>query len=106
VDAEDQAAAEESGLSYDDVKDTCFAWLVLVNKLEQAKWVPHFVGRSDVYIVNKVGGLVRKNRVVGRNSFSTTFIDPTNHMFSECFATSSTTTKLVILPSQLSHTAS
>jgi hypothetical protein len=53
---------KESGLSYDEVKDICLAWLVLVNTLKGGKWVPSFVGRSDVYIVNKMGGLKQKNR--------------------------------------------
>lgn len=64
MEAEAQAEPEGS-LSYDEVKDICLAWLVCVNTLKAAKWVPSFVGRSDVYVTNKMGGLIQKNRKFG-----------------------------------------
>ena len=66
---EAEAAPEEGGLSYDEAKDTVLAWLVCVMTLQQAKWVPSFVGRNDVYITNKMGGLIQKNRTNGAHVF-------------------------------------
>lgn len=55
-------AAPESSISYDEAKDICLAYLVLVNKLNGKAWVPDYVGRSDIYVVNKMGGLLQKKR--------------------------------------------
>lgn len=64
MDSEAKVAAQESGLTYDEAKEIALSYLVLVNKLQGTAWVPDFVGRSDLYVVNKVGGLARKNRRV------------------------------------------
>lgn len=67
---EPEGEAEESGgLTYEEAKDICLAYLVLINKLRGKEWVPSFVGRSDVYIVNKVGGLIQKNRRNGADLY-------------------------------------
>jgi hypothetical protein len=62
VDHEAQAAPESS-LSYDEAKDICLDALVLVKKRQGAEYVPNFVGRSDVYGVNRHGELLVKHRV-------------------------------------------
>jgi hypothetical protein len=62
-------AAPESSISYDEAKDICLAYLVLVNRLSGVAWVPDYVGRSDIYVVNKMGGLLRKNRRHGADFY-------------------------------------
>lgn len=67
--AEEGGAEESGGLTYEEAKDTCLAYLVLVNRLKGKEWVPSYVGRSDIYVVNKMGGLLRKNRQHGADFY-------------------------------------
>jgi hypothetical protein len=61
--------SEEGSLSYDDAKEICLSSLVLVMQSRGGDMVPAFVGRSDIYILNKHGGLKQKNRRHGGADF-------------------------------------
>jgi hypothetical protein len=61
---------QESRLSYEEAKDICLASLVLVKQRRGGEWVPSFIGRSDIYIVNENGGLKQKNRRHGAEFYA------------------------------------